>query len=287
MSFGEIMGAVMRLAAATDALGAIGAQASLALEGADVDPRLAKALDQVAAAAGVTGVAALAPPELATLAGVARMFVREAEIQLAEPSRPPMWNYTDPLVLEAYGRGSSMMPQLISDSVPEVGEITSFLDVGVGVGWLAISAAQQWPAARVVGLDVWAPSLARARAHVAESGVEDRVEVREQDVHELEDVDAYDCAWLPTFFFDDAELPTVVGRVVQAVRPGGVVVLGRFDPAPDPLIEATTNLRAVRSGGSSVSADEAAGLLKAAGCATVRPVPRMWPMPLQFIAGQR
>ncbi len=287
MSYGEIMGVVMRLATATDALGAIGARASLALEGKEVDPRLAKALDEVAAAAGVTGLDTLAPHELAGLVGLTRMFVREADIQLSDPGRDPAWNYSDPIVLESYGRGSSIMPQLIADSVPEAGAVTSFLDVGVGVGWLAIAAAQQWPEARIVGIDVWAPSLERAWAHVAESGLEGRVELREQDAAVLDDADAYDCAWLPTFFFDDDELPTAVERVVLAVRPGGAVVLGRFDPAPDPLVQATTNLRAVRSGGTSVSVDEAVALLRSAGCTTVRPVPRTWPMPLQFVVGLR
>ncbi len=34
----------------------------------------------------------------------------------------------------------------------------SFLDVGTGVGWLAIEAARTRPALRVVGIDLWEPS---------------------------------------------------------------------------------------------------------------------------------
>jgi len=287
MAFEEIMGVVMKLVGGTDALGAIAAHASLIAAGKEIDPRLAKAFSEVEAAVGVTGLEALAPAQLATLASVPRMFVREADLQISDPGRPPVWNYTDPVVLESYGRGSAVMPQLIASSVPEAGEVTSFLDVGVGVGWLAIAAAQLWPGARVVGLDVWAPSLERARAHVAESGLEGRIELRDQDAAELDDVDAYDLAWLPSFFFDEHALPAVARRVARAVRPGGVVVLGRFDPSPDPLDHATTNLRVVRSGGSLVGADEAVELLRTAGCTTVRAVPRTWPMRLQFVAGQR
>lgn len=287
MSSEETMAVVMRLATATDALGAVGARAILALEGKNVDPRLIQALDDVAAAAGVTGLDTLTPDELGAIAGMARLFTRETYIQVTDPERAPEWNYTDPMVLESIGRGSAIMPRLIGASVPEAGDVTTFLDVGVGVGWLAIAAAQQWPAARVVGIDVWGPSLERARAHVAESGLEARVEVREQDANQLDEVETYDCAWLPSFFFDTEELPRVVARVTRAVRPGGAVVLGRFDPAPEPLVVATTNLRAVRSGGSSISPDEAADLLARAGCTAVRPVPRAWPMPVQFIVGQR
>lgn len=287
MSFEEIMGAVMRLTTATDALGAVGARASLALEGGTADPRLVKALDEVAAAAGITGIDALTPPELGALTGLSRLFVREADIQAFDPVREPHWNYTDPIVLEGWGRGSAMMPQLIASSVPEAGDVTSFLDVGVGVGWLAISAAQLWPGARVVGVDVWEPALERARAHVAESGLEGRVELRNQDVTTLDEPDTYDCAWLPTFFFREEDLAAAVERVVRAVRPGRATVVGRFDPPPDPLVQATTALRAVRSGGSAVSAEEAAQLLRDAGCSAVRVVPRTWPAPLQFVVGQR
>ena len=286
MSFEEILAVVTRLGAGTDALGAIAGHAALLAEGKEIDVRLAKAFGEVEAAVGITGLEALPAQQLAVLSGMPRLFVREADLQMSDPGRPPVWNYTDPALLETYGRGSSVMPQLISTSVPEAGDVTSFLDVGVGVGWLAIAAAQQWPAAHVVGIDVWAPSLERARAHVAESGFDGRVELRDQDAGALDDVDAFDCAWLPTFFFDDAELPAVVERVVRAVRPGGAVVLGRFDPAPDPLIQATTHLRAVRSGGSSMTVEEGLALLRAAGCSTVRAVPRTWPMPLQFVVGQ-
>ena len=286
MSFEETMAVLKQLAAGTDALAAIAAHASLLAEGKEVEPRLAKAFNEVEAAVGVTGLETLPPPQLAMVAGLPRLFLREADIQTSNPGRAPVWNYTDPVVLESYGRGSAMMPQLISGSIPEAGEVSSFLDVGVGVGWLAIAAAEQWPEARIVGIDVWEPSLERARAHVGEAGLEGRVELRQQDVGGLDDVDAFDLAWLPSFFFDDEELPAVVRRVVGAVRPGGVVVLGRFDPGADALEQATANLRAIRSGGCTVSANEAAELLRDAGCTTVRVVPRTWPMPLAFVIGQ-
>jgi hypothetical protein len=38
----------------------------------------------------------------------------------------------------------------------------AFLDVGTGVGGLAIEAARVWPALRVVGIDQWEPALALA-----------------------------------------------------------------------------------------------------------------------------
>ena len=43
----------------------------------------------------------------------------------------------------------------------------AFLDVGVGVGLLGVEMARLWPNLRIVGIDVWPPSLALARQNVA------------------------------------------------------------------------------------------------------------------------
>jgi len=52
--------------------------------------------------------------------------------------------------------------------------------------------ARKWPTLRVVGLDVWGPSLALARQNVAAAGLQDRVELREQSADELPDDRAFD-----------------------------------------------------------------------------------------------
>ena len=63
----------------------------------------------------------------------------------------------------------------------------TFLDVGTGVGRLAIEAARTWPALRVVGIDIWQPALTAARRNVADARLEDRVEVRSQNMLDLSD----------------------------------------------------------------------------------------------------
>ncbi|MBV8642368.1 MAG: class I SAM-dependent methyltransferase [Candidatus Eremiobacteraeota bacterium] len=67
--------------------------------------------------------------------------------------------------------------QALNSSLKESG---TFLDVGTGVGWLAIEAAQSWPAWRVVGIDSWKPALELAQQKLSQSSVAARVEFRLQ-----------------------------------------------------------------------------------------------------------
>ena len=286
MSIDELMGVVSRLGTATDALAAIGAQLSLAEAGPAADPRVASALAGVSTAAGLSDVDDLAPPQRTMALGVIRMFLHQAADLLGDPARPPGWSYTDPAVLEGIGRGSGVMPNLIAGALPDLA-VTSFLDVGVGVGWLAIGAANLWPDATVVGIDVWEPALERAKANVAGAGLDGRISLRNQDITALHDTDTYDCAWVPSFFLSEDALMVGLPKVVNALRPGGTVVLGRFDPVPDPLAQATSTLRTIRGGGCDVTIESACERLAAAGCTEVRPLARTWPMPVAFVIGQK
>ena len=78
---------------------------------------------------------------------------------------------------------------------PELGEMLqgpgAFLDVGTGVGWLAIEAARSWPALQVVGVDPWAPALTLARQNLAQSGFAERVELRSQRVEQFEEATTF------------------------------------------------------------------------------------------------
>src|SRR4029077_4004988 len=144
------------------------------------------------------------PDQRAMLHGMIRMLVRTADDLVNDPGRAPGWTTTDPVILESIGRASMSMPGAIVAGAPELANVTSFLDVGTGVGWLAVAATNVWPSANVVGIDVNDHVLERARANVASVGLEDRITLRKQSVAELDDVDAYDLAWVPTFFIPEA-----------------------------------------------------------------------------------
>src|SRR5206468_2176457 len=117
--------------------------------------------------------------------------------------------------------------------------VESFLDVGTGVGLLAVAAAGTWPDATVVGIDTWDASLEGAHANVESANLGDRITLRKQDVAEVDDVDAFDCVWVPTFFLTEAILEDALPKLVNATRPGGWIVLGRMIAPPDPVAKAT------------------------------------------------
>ena len=112
---------------------------------------------------------------------IIRLFFAESQDLLSEPARAPGWTFTDPTILEGMGRASMMIPNLLANA-PELANVTLPPDVGTGVGWLAVGAANRWPAATVVGIDVWEPALERARANVRGAGLDDRITLRNQEV---------------------------------------------------------------------------------------------------------
>ena len=77
-----------------------------------------------------------------------------------------------------------------AEQAPELGDRLAgpaqILDVGTGVGWLAVALARQYPDARVVGIDIFEPALELARGNVAAEHLQDRIELRRQDVLSLD-----------------------------------------------------------------------------------------------------
>ena len=61
------------------------------------------------------------------------------------------------------------------------------VDVGCGEGWSTIALAKAYPQARVIGVDLDAPSIDAARRHAAEAGVADLVEFRAADAATMEE----------------------------------------------------------------------------------------------------
>jgi SAM-dependent methyltransferase len=289
VSIEDVIGAAMRLHGSAMTFAALGARLRLAAEpDLDGDPDIVAALDAVLEAAGVPPVAQLTPEQQAQAAAMLRSLFRQTADVIEDPGRERGWRHTDPFVLQGQGRASMTVPTLIAAATPDLGAVSSFLDVGTGVGWLAVAATTQvWPGCEVVGIDVWQPSLDLAAANVGAAGVGDRVEIRHQDLVDLDEENRFDCAWLPSFFFSRAQLAAGIPRVVRALRPGGWIVVGRFDPPPDPLARATSTLGVVRDGGDPLTDDEIASMLTEAGCAQATRLDHGRPVPMGLVGGQK
>jgi SAM-dependent methyltransferase len=287
MSFEEVMSVVNRWLVATEALAALGAELALTQAPEPGHPDVVRALGAVSTAAGLPSLDQLPPPQRDMLAGLIRMSVRQAQDLLDNPGRAPGWTFTHPDILAGWGRGSMLVPPAMVAGIPEIAQVQSFLDVGTGIGLLAVGAARTWPQASVTGLDVWPPSLRIAAENVAAAGLADRITLREQDVAALDDEQVYDCAWFPTFFVTESVLAEATPRLVRSLQPGGWLVLGRMAPPTEPLAEATSALRTTLTGGMTFDAKQLAAVLETSGCTGIRVVPRRGPAPLEYVIGQR
>jgi SAM-dependent methyltransferase len=274
---------VARLQTSASALAALGAALDARASGGPMDPALARAVDDVVDALGAgEDLAAATAAELRPLLGEIRTFALANVRLLFAASRDPGWAPTEPALLEAAGDVSAAIPATLAATIaPQLTGLearlsapgAAFLDVGVGVGVLAVEMARRWPGLRVVGVDPWAPALALARDRVRAAGLADRIELREQAGEHLADQDAFDLAWIPGAFVPASALPAVLRRVRAALRPGGWLLLPFFRAVDDPLAGALVRLRAAMFGGAASPPAAIEALVGDAGFAEIRTLP--------------
>lgn len=239
----------------------------------------------------------LEPAPRAVLQGDYRSYLLQpvAYLQTASgPGAESEWRHTDPVILQAQGDGSSMFASVLKDGL--AGELddlaarlerpgASFLDVGTGVGALAIAMCRQFPKLRAVGLDSYEVPLSLARENVARAGLAARIELRQLEVQALRDEAAFDLAWLPVFFLKSHEAVSgALARLRSALRPGGWVLIGTVNPAAGEAQRAVWSLVMESWGGPVLQSPEAEALLTQAGFA-----PRTFAGPswTSLVAGRR
>lgn len=185
----ETLIAIRRLNTSVEAFAALGAELRLRGEGHDGDPVVRDLLRRVVHEIDPQLLDGVDANQAATALGIIQAFFRQATDLLENPARAPGWIYDDPVVLQAQGQGSRVVIRAIEAVAaqrPPLRDVLqspgAFLDVGTGVGWLAIEAARSWPALAVVGIDPWDPSLTLARTNLATSGATGRIEFRAQAI---------------------------------------------------------------------------------------------------------
>ena len=270
MTFESLMAVSQRLSVSVEALAALGAELRLRQEGLEGDPRVRALLHDVVNAVDPLLLGGADADREATVLALIQTIFRQAADLLENPARTPAWSYQDPIILQSQGQVSRLIVRGIDAFAthrPELGAMLrrggAFLDVGTGVGWLAIYVARSWPAMRIVGVDPWEPALALARENLAKSGVFERIELRSQRAEHLDDVATFTLAWLPGPFIGAAIADRALERIHRALVPGGWLIFGTNAPPPDPLQAALTTLRNVRSGGYSWTPREVEERLRA------------------------
>lgn len=205
---------------------------------ADGNPELTAAAKDLVAALGLAGSAGGLPQNLPTsrpeqLASQAAAPLHQTSVLVS--GREVAWVEQSDEALRAQGEASAQGAQAFATfMLPHMADLKDrldapgarMLDVGTGVGALAVAYAEVFPQLQVVGLDVLDRALDLARQTIAASAAADRVSVRKQDVAEFTDDDGFDLAWLPAPFIPESALRKGLPRVVAGLRPGGWLVVG-------------------------------------------------------------
>ena len=266
------MVAVHELCASMDALAALGAELRRRREGLPVSPAVHELLDEVVRRIDPDLLTGVTTDQEATALGIIESFFRQAADLLERPARAPGWSYEEPLVINGQGMTSRAFVRTFEAAAAKIPDFKAmlaqpgtFLDVGTGAGWLAIELTRRWPTWKVVGIDRWRPALDLARVNIAAGGTQSRIELRCQDVEQLEDEGVFSLAWLPGPFLSAETVTRALVRIRRALVPGGWLVFSLFAPGRARWGEALTTLKMVRNGGHPWKKEESEARLSSLG----------------------
>jgi hypothetical protein len=145
MSFDALLATIQRLQTSVEALTAIGAELRIRREGLPADPSVVARINDVLRAIDLTLASNLSVEQEETALVMIQSALGQALDLIYDPARIPGWSYVDPSILQGQGLGSRRFIRAIN-ALAEVrpnlhrnlSEPGAFLDVGTGVGWLAI-----------------------------------------------------------------------------------------------------------------------------------------------------
>ena len=281
MSLEALRDVVAQLSASASALAVLGAELRARVSGEPIHPSLRPQVDALLREAGaLQALEGTSATEIAPLLAELRHFWALDDDFLATPQRAPGWTYAETDVLQGGGEITEGFANVLPRILPLLDGLAprleapdaTFLDVGTGVARLSIAMARKWPSLRVVGLDVWGPSLALARKNVANAGLEKRIEIREQPGEELSEERAFDLAWIPAPFVPQHALGPLVERVSRALKPGGWLLFAAAKSGED-LRGAALRFRVALYGGAPSTQEEAERLLGEKGLIDVKALP--------------
>lgn len=281
MSIEALRDAIAQLSASASALAALGAELNARATGTPIHSTMRKPVDDLLRVAGLEeALQGVSGPEGAPLLAELRHFWALDNDFLAKPDQAAGWNYAAHDVLRTGGEITEGFANVLPRFLPMLDGLGArlesadarFLDVGMGVAGLSIGMARKFPALSIVGLDVWGPSLALARKNVAEAGLTERIEVREQSGEDLPEEAAFDLAWVPAPFMPPAVLARVVERVVRSLKPGGWFLLAAAKSCDD-LRGTALGFHVSLYGGQPSAQEENEKLLTSKGLANVRTLP--------------
>jgi 2-polyprenyl-3-methyl-5-hydroxy-6-metoxy-1,4-benzoquinol methylase len=289
---------INRHTASVTGLAALGAALDATATGKPLDGPLGERIRELLTELGAEGPMADVSAEeaLPFLAELRVLLGLDAKLLYSE-RRASGWHHTEPEVLQAAGDTSVGFVQMLARGVvPNLAGLSArlerpdaaFLDVGVGVGSLSIAIARKWPELRIVGIDLWQPSLALARENVARAELSQRIELREQRAQDLQDDARFDLAWFPTVFVAEAAVRPACERIKSTLRPGGWLLFIALNPNADALGTAVWRLRMTMYGNAAVPTSSGAeSLLRELGLTEVKTLPSQPGAFMSVVVGRR
>jgi SAM-dependent methyltransferase len=206
------------------------------------------------------------------------------------------WYHTDPELLAAQGTPGGLLFYMLAQMLfPRLDGLVealqrptaTFLDVGTGVGTIAIQMCRLFPTLHVVGLEPQDAPMAEVRRNVTAANLGDRIELRAQRIEDLADREVFDLVWLPQIFLPREVLERGLRRAWAALRPGGWILLIAYSTPGMGLDAALGRLLNVLWGGDPLYPEQVAELLAAADFASTQVFPIMPGMTPKLIVGQR
>ena len=245
--------------------------AALKLRSADdVDAALAAHIDDGLRLALGDAAMDLDDADIAPLLIEIEMALAESSELFKNPGRTAAWQVADRQLLQAMGRASSNAFDRIlglAGTRPSLRVALDgvFLDVGTGVGGIALRAADTCRDLRIDAIDIWEPALVLATENIGASPHAGRIRLRRLDVTELPPGPRYTLAWLPTMFLKRSLIERAIERIAAASQPGGWLVAPLYSKPDDPFMAVMSSLRTLRSGGEVTETSELVDLLRARG----------------------
>lgn len=109
------------------------------------------------------------------------------------------------------------------------------LDIGCGLGGIDVLLAREY-GARVLGIDVEAELVRRARRRVADAGLDDHVDIEQVQPGPLPFADAsFDVVFSKDSWIHVEDKPGLFDEVHRVLRPGGRLLAGDWMRGPEPF----------------------------------------------------
>jgi len=147
------------------------------------------------------------------------------------------WLYTDENILQAQGAFSEIV---VMDFIPLFPDIKTllqkpgakFLDVGAGVGKIALKACELYPNITAVALEPAEVPYFLAEKNLAASSFGNRLKLLKMGVQDLNEDETFDVIWVAqAFIFDEHFIPSLK-KLKKALKPGGILLTVEFHEKP-------------------------------------------------------